>query len=122
MTIQETVFWYAAIICGLLVALVWMLLKGKAEKTKKAENAANTEAARDRPAAKRINWSAVRAYRLQNLLTGEMWFKVLLAAFIALCAAVIVVVFVFPLGAGWAAVATFVAVAVIVGVLVGLMD
>jgi hypothetical protein len=43
-------------------------------------------------------------------------------AFVALCAGVIIVVFIFPLGAAWAAVAAFVAVLIIVGLLFTLLD
>ena len=54
--------------------------------------------------------------------TGEMWLKSFIAAFVALCAGVIIVIYVFPLGALWAASAAFVAVIVIVILMFMLMD
>jgi hypothetical protein len=69
-----------------------------------------------------IDWSAVFAFRPKNPLNGEMWLKTVIAAFIALCSAVIVIVFVFPLGAGWAAAAAFVAMAAVVGVVFTLVE
>jgi ABC-type dipeptide/oligopeptide/nickel transport system permease subunit len=121
MTIEQAVFLYAVIFCVFLVPLVWLLLRRRAEK--KAKNAkmdeidANTEA-RARPA---IDWRALYAYRPQDALSGEMWLKAFIAAFVALCVGVIVVVFVFPLGALWAASAAFLAVIVIVAVIFALL-
>ena len=43
MTIEEAVAWYAALLCALLVPLVWLLLKRKAEKTRNAAAAAVSE-------------------------------------------------------------------------------
>ena len=122
MTIEEAVAWYAGILCALLVPLILLLLKRKAEKTRNANIAAISESAGDQPTRQLIDWSAVLALRPHIMLTGDMWMKTVIAAFVALCAGVIVVVFVFPLGAGWAAAASFVTVALLVLLLLFLMD
>ena len=122
MTIEDAVAWYAGILCALLVPLVWLLLKRKAEKTRNAAAAAVSESAGDQHPRKSIDWSAVLALRPDKMLTGDMWLKALIAAFVALCAGVIVVVFVFPLGAGWAAAASFVTAALLVVLFLLLMD
>ena len=122
MSIEEAVAWYAGIFCALLVPLVWLLLKRKAEKTRNTDVPAISKSASAQPARQLIDWSAVLALRPHKMLTGDMWLKALIAAFVALCAGVIVVVFIFPLGAAWAATAVFVAVIVIVGLLFTLLE
>jgi hypothetical protein len=122
MTIEEAVAWYAGILCALLVPLVWLLLKRKAEKTRNANVAAISESVSDERPRKSIDWSAVLALRPHQMLTGDMWLKALIAAFVALCAGVTVVVFIFPLGAGWAAAASFVTVALLVVLFLFLME
>lgn len=122
MTVEEAVAWYAGILCALLVPLVWLLLKRKAEKTRNSDAAAISKSAGDERPRKSIDWSAVLALRPHKMLTGDMWLKALIAAFVALCAGVIVIVFVFPLGAGWAAAAAFAAVALLVVLSLLLMD
>ena len=122
MTIEEAVAWYAGILCALLVPLILLLLKRKAEKTRNANIAAISESAGDQPTRQLIDWSAVLALRPHKMLTGDMWMKTVIAAFVALCAGVIVVVFVFPLGAGWAAAASFVTVALLVVLFLLLID
>lgn len=121
MTIEEVVYWYAGIFCVLLAALVWLLLKRKAEKTRNAAAAVSGSASEQHP-GKSIDWSAVLALRPHKMLTGDMWLKALIAAFVALCAGVIVVVFIFPLGAGWAAAGSFVTVALLVVLFLFLME
>ncbi len=123
MTIEQVVFAYAVIFCILLVPLIWFLIKRRAEKkAEKAKLAGNAENAPTQPARKPIDWSALLALRPQKVLSGEMWLKSSIAGFVALCAGVIIVVFVFPLGALWAASAAFVAVIVIVGLMFTLLD
>jgi hypothetical protein len=51
-----------------------------------------------------------------------MWLKSSITAFVALCVGVIIVIFVFPLGAFWAASAAFLAVIVIVSLMFTLLD
>jgi hypothetical protein len=122
MSIEEAVAWYAGIFCALLVPLVWLLLKRKAEKMRNTAAADISEGAGDPPPRKSIDWSAVLALRPHQMLTGDMWLKALIAAFVALCAGVTVVVFIFPLGAGWAAAASFVTVALLVVLFLLLLD
>jgi VIT1/CCC1 family predicted Fe2+/Mn2+ transporter len=123
MTIEQAVFWYATIFCILLVPLIWLLIKRRAEKkAEKAKLAGNAENAPTQPARKPIDWSALLALRPHAVLSGEMWLKSSIAAFVALCVGVIIVVFVFPLGALWAASAAFVAVIVIVSLMFTLLD
>lgn len=122
MSIEEAVAWYAGIFCALLVPLVWLLLKRKAEKMRNTAAADISEGAGDPPPRKSIDWSAVLALRPHQILTGDMWLKALIAAFVALCAGVTVVVFIFPLGAGWAAAASFVTVALLVVLFLLLLD
>ena len=123
MTIEQAVFWYATIFCILLVPLIWLLIKRRAKKkAEKAKLAGNAENAATQPARKPIDWSALLALRPHAVLSGEMWLKSLIAAFVALCSGVIIVVFVFPLGALWAASAAFVAVIVIVTLMFMLME
>lgn len=122
MTIEQAVFLYATIFCVLLVPLIWLLMKRRAEKeaekSKIFENGGNTAAP---PARKSIEWRALFAFRPQAILSGEMWLKSLIAAFVALCVGVIIIVFVFPLGAAWAAAAAFLAVIVIVALIFTLL-
>ena len=124
MTIEQVVFAYVVIFCILLVPLIWLLIKRRAKKkAEKAKLAAgNVESAPAQPARKPIDWSALLALRPQTVLSSEMWLKTFIAAFVALCVGVIVVIFVFPLGALWAASAAFVAVIVIVGLTFTLLD
>jgi hypothetical protein len=112
MSIGDLIFWYAVILCVLLVPFIWLLLKRRADKSRN----------REAPVRQRIDWKSLLAFRPQQVLTGEIWLKSSIAAFVALCAGVIIVVFIFPLGAAWAAVAAFMAVLIIVGLLFTLLD
>lgn len=112
MSIGNLIFWYAVIFCILLVPLIWLLLKRKADKARTSEA----------PVGRGIDWKSLLAIRPQQVLTGEIWLKSVIAAFVALCAGVIIMVFVFPLGAAWAALAAFMAVLIVVGLLFTLMD
>ena len=123
MTIEQAVFLYAAVFLILLVPMIWLLIRRRAQrKAEKAKVAGNAERSAEPPARKPINWGALFALRPQAMLTGEMWLKTFIAAFTALCVGVIVVVFVFPLGAGWAASAAFAAVVVIIVLMFSLFD
>ncbi|MGH7796507.1 MAG: hypothetical protein ACREQ2_16690 [Candidatus Binatia bacterium] len=124
MTIEQAVFLYATIFGILLVPLIWLLMKRRAEKeaekTKMSENGENAAAAQ--PGRKSIDWRALFAFRPQAVLSGEMWLKTFIAAFAALCVGVSIIVFVFPLGAAWAASAAFLAVIVIVALMFTLLE
>ena len=48
------------------------------------------------------------------MLTGEMWLMLFVAAFITLCAGVIIVIFVLPNGIAWALAAIIVMVAALI--------
>jgi len=114
--------WYAGIFFVLLVPLVWFLVKKIAEKRRNTAAVSVSDRAGDQHPRKNVDWSAVLALRPHKLLTGDMWLKAFIAAFVALCIGVTVVVFVFPLGAGFAAIASFATVALLVLLLVFLMD
>ena len=119
MSIEEVVYWYAILLGILLVPLIWLLIKRKKEK---AVSVQESHAPADRVERKPFDWSVFLTLRPHTVLSGEMWLKTFVAAFIALCVGVIIVVFVFPLGAAWAASAAFVAVIVIVGLSFILLD
>jgi hypothetical protein len=122
MSIEQAVFAYALIFGVLLVPLVWLLMKRRAEKkAEKALDAAANENSSVRVALGRIDWRALSSLRPQAVLSGEMWLKAFIAGFVALCVSVIIVVFVFPLGALWAATAAFVAVVLIVAMFLTLL-
>ncbi|HVO92244.1 MAG TPA: hypothetical protein VMT22_05355 [Terriglobales bacterium] len=119
MSIEEVLYWYAGLFCVLMVPLIWLLIKRKREKSAAIDKAGDSRAQSKRQPFDRSFLSTLRP---QAILSGEMWLKTLLAAFIALCVGVIIVVYVFPLGAAWAASAAFVAVIVIVGLAFALLD
>jgi hypothetical protein len=110
---------YATVFFLALVPLIWLVLRHKRKKASAAEPTAG--AGHVRP-SRQIDWSTALAFRPKNPLSGEMWLKSLIAAFLALCSAVIVIVFIFPLGAGWAAAAAFVAATAVVGVIFTLVE
>jgi hypothetical protein len=118
MSIEYVLGIYAALFFLALGSLIWLLLKRR-RKTADSKPAGGAESARP---FKQIDWSAVLTFRAKNPLSGEMWLKTVIVAFMALCSAVIVIVFVFPLGAGWAAAAAFVAMAAVVGVVFTLVE
>ena len=119
MSIEELVYWYAGLFGVLLVPLIWLLVKRKREKAVLVTKADNLAA---QAARKPFDWSGLLTLRPHAVLSGEMWLKTFVAAFVALCVGVIIVVFIFPLGAAWAASAAFVAVIVIVGLSFILLD
>ncbi|MEO6162547.1 MAG: hypothetical protein ABIP88_00270 [Candidatus Binatia bacterium] len=125
MSIEQAVISYSVVLGVLLVLMIWMLLRHWRVKQRKTE-AANANPGLgvvEQTASLPIDWrGTVSKLRPDRVLTGEMWVKAIIAAFIALCAGTIVVVFVFPLGAAAAAIASFAAVVVIVGLFLILLD
>lgn len=119
MSIEEVVYWYAGLLCVLMVPLIWLLIKRKREKSAAVNATVDPQPQAER---KPFDWSFLLALRPQAILSGEMWLKVFLAAFVALCVGVTIVVYVFPLGAAWAAAAGFVAMIVIVGLAFALLE
>lgn len=108
---------YGVIFCALLALLIRLLIKRRANRP-----AATAGSPRRNFSWPQVDWKSLRGFSPRHLLTGEMWLKVLIAALVALSAAVIVVVFVFPLGAFWAALGAFTAVVAVVGVFFMLME
>ncbi|HEY7221287.1 MAG TPA: hypothetical protein VH985_23145 [Candidatus Binatia bacterium] len=122
MSIEEAVAWYAGVFCVLLVPLVWFLYKRIADKRRNTAAVSASDGGGGQRPRKSIDWSAVLALRPHKVLSGDMWLKAVIAAFVALCVGVTVVVFVFPLGAGFSAVASFATVALLVLLFLLLMD
>ena len=119
MSIEEVVYWYAGLLGILLVPLIWLLIKRMKKKSATAQKAENPVAQAER---KPFDWSVLLTLRPHAVLSGEMWLKTFIAAFVALCVGVIIVVYIFPLGAAWAASAAFVAVLVVIGLTFILLD
>jgi hypothetical protein len=119
MSIEEVVYWYAGILGILLVSMIWLLIKRKKKKSATVQKAENPVAQAER---KPFDWSVLLTLRPHAVLSGEMWLKTFVAAFVALCVGVIIVVYIFPLGAAWAASAAFVAVMVVIGLTFILLD
>ncbi|MEO6164675.1 MAG: hypothetical protein ABIP88_11090 [Candidatus Binatia bacterium] len=123
MSLEQAVISYSVVLGVLLVLMVWMLLRHWAVKRRKGQAANPGAGTVEQTESLPIDWrGTVSKLRPDRVLTGEMWVKASIAAFIALCAGTIVVVFVFPLGAAAAAIASFAAVVVIVGLFLMLMD
>ena len=106
MSIEELVYWYAGLLGILLVPLIWLLIKRKKKKSATVQKTQNPVAQAER---KPFDWRVLLTLRPQTVLSGEMWLKTFVVAFVALCVGVIIVVYVFPLGAAWAASAAFLA-------------
>ena len=119
MSIEEVVYWYAGLLGILLVPLIWLLIKRMKKKSATVQKAENPVAQAE---GKPFNWSVLLTLRPHAVLSGEMWLKTFVAAFVALCVGVIIVVYIFPLGAAWAASAAFVAVMVVIGLTFILLD
>lgn len=102
MSLAELVFGYATVAVVLIAAMVVVAIRDKA-------NGQSIFA--------RQNWNFLFALRPRKMLTGEMWLMLFLAAFITLCAGVIIVVFVLPYGTLWAVAAGVVTVAAIIAVM-----
>ncbi len=123
MSLEQAVISYSVVLGVLLVLMIWMLLRHWTVKQRKAQAANPGQGVIEQTASLPIDWRAsVSKLRPDRVLTGEMWVKAIIAAFIALCAGTIVVVFVFPLGAAAAAIASFAAVVVIVALFLILLD
>ena len=123
MSLEQAVISYSVVLGVLLVLMIWMLLRHWTVKRRKAQAANPGHGVVEPTASLPIDWrGTVSKLRPDRVLTGEMWVKAIIAAFIALCAGTIVVVFVFPLGAAAAAIASFAAVVVIVGLFLILLD
>jgi len=123
MSLEQAVISYSVVLGVLLVLMIWMLLRHRMVKRRKAQAAKPDHGEVEQTASLPIDWrGTVSKLRPDRVLTGEMWVKAIIAAFIALCAGTIVVVFVFPLGAAAAAIASFSAVVVIVGLFLILLD
>jgi hypothetical protein len=93
MSLAELVFAYATVAIVLIAAMVAVAIKEKAK---------------GKAIFARANWNFLLALRPRKMLTGEIWLTLLLAAFITLCAGVIIVVFILPYGIIWTAAAVLI--------------
>jgi len=100
MSLAELVFAYATIAVVLVAAMVVVAIREKAG---------------GRSIFARENWNFLLALRPRKTLSGEMWFMLFIAAFITLCAGVIIVVYVLPYGTAWALAAMMAMVAALIG-------
>ena len=105
MSLAQLVFAYASVAIVLIAAMVVVALREKASG--KSIFAGE-------------NWDFLLALRPRKMLTGEMWLMLFVAAFITLCAGVIIVVFVLPYGTAWALAAMMVMVAALFSCMPGL--
>lgn len=99
MSLAEVVFAYATVAVVLIGAMVVVAIREKAS---------------GRSIFARANWNFLSALRPRKMLTGEIWLMLLIAAFITLCAGVIIVVFVLPYGTAWALAAMMAMVAALI--------
>ena len=83
MSIGELVFWYSSIFFILLLALIVLLLR---QKTRGKRLFTRTD--------RRLLFNCFK----ERALRGESWLKILIAAFIALSAGLMIVAFVLPYG------------------------
>jgi len=102
MSLAEVVFWYAAFAAVLVLAMVAVALKHKA---------------RGKSIFALEEWKSLRALRPGKMFTGKIWLLLFLAAFITLCAGVIIIVFILPYGAAWAVAAMVAAVAALIALM-----
>ena len=100
MSLAQLVFAYATVAVVLIAAMVVVATREKAS---------------GKSIFARENWNFLLALRPRKMLTGEMWLMLFVAAFITLCAGVIIVVFVLPYGTAWALTAMIVMVAALIG-------
>lgn len=123
MSIEHAVTIYAVIFLIIIAPMIWLLMRRRAQKRAARINATeNRQSPSMAPSRQAINWSGLFAFRPQTLLTGEMWLESVIVALVALGTGVIIIIYVFPLGALWAAIAAFVAVVVIVSLTFSLLD
>jgi len=99
MSLAEVVFWYAVFAAILVLAMVVVAFRDKAS---------------GKSVFTRGNWNFLLGLRPGKIFTGEIWLLLLIAAFITLCAGVIVVVFILPYGIVWAIAAQGVTVAALI--------
>jgi hypothetical protein len=94
MTIGELVLAYGAIASALVLALAVVLIRRKSTGKQILQ------------LGKQLltlpSWRLLLGSPGEKLWTGAIWLKMFLAAFIALCAGVIIIVFVLPHGTAWA--------------------
>ena len=102
MTLTQLVFAYATVAVVLIAAMVVVAIREKAS---------------GKSIFARENWNFLLVLRPRKMLTGKMWLVLFIAAFITLCAGVVIVVFVLPYGTAWA----FAAVLAMVAALIGFM-
>jgi len=100
MSIAEVVFGYATVAVVLIAGMVVAAIRDKAC---------------GQSIFARQNWNFLFRLGPRKMLTGEMWLMLFLAAFITLCAGVIIVVFVLPYGTLWAVAAVVVTVTALIG-------
>ena len=100
MSLAQLVFAYATVAIVLIAAMVVVAIREKAS---------------GKSIFARENWNFLLGLRPRKMLTGEMWLMLFIAAFITLCAGVIIVVFVLPYGITWAIAAIMVMVAALFG-------
>ena len=101
MSLAQLVFAYATLAIVLIAAMVVVAIREKAS---------------GKSIFARENWNSLLTLRPRKMLSGEMWLLLFMAAFITLCAGVIIVVFVLPYGTAWALAAMMVMVAALIGV------
>jgi len=94
MSIAEVVFGYATVAVVLIAAMVVVAIGDKAN---------------GKSIFARQNWKFLFTLRPRKTLSGETWVMLFIAAFITLCAGVIIVVFVLPYGPTWTVAAVVVA-------------
>jgi hypothetical protein len=100
MSLAKLVFAYVTVAVVLVAAMVVVAIREKAG---------------GRSIFARANWNFLFALGPRKMLTGEMWLMLLIAAFITLCAGVIIVVFVLPYGTAWALAALMAIAAALIG-------
>ena len=102
MTLAGLVFAYATVAIVLIAAMVVVAIRAKAG---------------GKSIFARENWNYLLALRPSKIkmLSGETWLVLFIAAFITLCAGVIIVVFVLPYGTAWAFTAMMALVAALIG-------
>ena len=107
MTLAELVFAYATVAVVLIAAMVAVAIREKAS---------------GKSIFARENWNSLLALWPRKMLSGETWLVLFIAAFITLCAGVVIVVFVLPYGTAWAIAAVLVMVAALIGFMPGLSN
>lgn len=99
MTIGELVFWYACVFLVLLLAMAVLLLRRRSGS---------------KTSSPQPDWRALFVRFKEKVPPGDFWLKIFIAAFTALAAGVILVVFVLPYGTALALGALSVTVAALI--------